>query len=136
MGAISWGFGFYLFNWANNCEVEYKQDMASIEAGEFTEHEYSVTRKYVQRSKDSSDSYMVLLSGPDEVSRDVGSQMYPGISVGNTYAAKHVNGRVRIPEIDGDAGNGNAKWFFLGLGGFIGLFPIGMGTYEIVQMNQ
>jgi len=133
MGAISWAAGFYLFSWANNFEIEYKKDMASISAGEFTEHEYSVARKYIQKSKNSPNSHMVQFVGPANFYREIGSDYYYRISVGDTLAAKHVNGKVWFDAFDGEPCTGQGKWFFLGLGGVMGLVPMTMAGFEIVK---
>ncbi len=133
MAAISWAAGFYLFNWANNIEIQYKKDMESISAGDFTEHEYTVGRKYIQKSHDSQNSHMMLFEGPNSFYRDVGSEQYYKISVGDTFLAKHLNGKVWIDELDSEPCTGRGKWFLLGLGGLIGLVPMAMGSYDFLK---
>jgi hypothetical protein len=136
MCALSWGAEFYLFNWANDCEIEYHKDMASIRAGEFTEHEYRVARKYIQKSKDSPDSHMVQFEGPQSFYRDVGSEHYDKISCGETIAAKHVNGKVWIDELDSGPYSGQGKWFLLGLGFTMGLVPMAMASYDVLSKSN
>ena len=107
-----------------------------ISAGEYSEHQYSVSPKYIQKVKDTTDSYMIHLEGPNSFYLEVGSQKYRGISVGDNYLAKHVNGRVWIDEFDEGPCTGKGKWFLLGLGGFIGLVPITMGACEIYKASD